>query len=182
MSTSSSTPRRFPVWLSPETARDYPDCPRSVPWWVVGSHEAQALANHGQDLVSLAGRGGLGIWELLAVVGDVPADVVSRKLSEEDAVAEVKRLASLPDSPPPRRRTLAVDFDGVLHRYSRGWQGGAIYDGPVDCALDSLQALQSAGFRLVVFTAREDLVAVRAWLLAHGFPADLEVTNRKPPA
>lgn len=45
--------------------------PASVPWGLVAAHEAQALRNHGgQTLRRLAERGGLGPWELLAVLLD----------------------------------------------------------------------------------------------------------------
>jgi hypothetical protein len=51
-------------------------------------------------------------------------------------------------------RTIAVDFDGVIHRYSRGWQGGAIYDGAVPGAIEGLMRLLLAGYRVVIFTTR----------------------------
>jgi hypothetical protein len=37
--------------------------------------------------------------------------------------------------------TIAVDFDGVLHRYSKGWQDGSIYDPPMPGALEALHGL-----------------------------------------
>ncbi|MFJ8992647.1 hypothetical protein ACIRQH_19900 [Streptomyces sp. NPDC102279] len=89
--------------------------------------------------------------------------------------------------------TLAVDFDGVIHAYSRGWADGTIYDPPVPGALEGLRALldQDAVF---VFTAR-DIGQVAAWLLDRGFHVrvgydgefwnergPLLVTNRKLPA
>jgi hypothetical protein len=37
--------------------------------------------------------------------------------------------------------TVAVDFDGVIHAYSKGWRDGSIYDEPVPGALDALHAL-----------------------------------------
>jgi hypothetical protein len=37
--------------------------------------------------------------------------------------------------------TIAVDFDGVIHKYSRGWGNGDIYDDPMPGAFMSLEIL-----------------------------------------
>jgi len=37
--------------------------------------------------------------------------------------------------------TVAVDFDGVIHKYSKGWQDGTIYDPPFDGAIEFLDVL-----------------------------------------
>jgi hypothetical protein len=90
------------------------------------------------------------------------------------------RVAEVPVGPLKQR--LAVDFDGVVHAYSRGWCGGEIYDDPSPGTKDALIQL-SKRYELVIFTARHDLVAVQRWLVEHRldhFFAD--VTNRKPAA
>lgn len=82
--------------------------------------------------------------------------------------------------------TIAVDFDGVVHRYSRGWQDGSIYDPPMPGALEALERLRAEGFRLVLFTTRsrtgDQLAALYAWLEQHGIDHELfdDVTDRKP--
>lgn len=63
--------------------------------------------------------------------------------------------------------TVALDFDGVIHRYSRGWQGGKIYDPPMPGAIEAIHEIQEVE-AVVVFTARTDLDAVCAWLSAQG--------------
>lgn len=40
-----------------------------------------------------------------------------------------------------KTQTVAVDFDGVIHAYSKGWYDGTIYDPPVPGALEALRNL-----------------------------------------
>ena len=78
--------------------------------------------------------------------------------------------------------TLAVDFDGVIHAHSNGWQDGALYDDPSPGTRDALIQLHKH-YRLVVFTARHNLSDVRDWLRAHGMNHLIsDVTNLKPAA
>lgn len=92
-----------------------------------------------------------------------------------------------------RKQTIAVDFDGVIHRYSRGWQDESIYDPPVDGAVEALERLHRR-YKVVIFTTRvnpdmrggnEQLDRVLGWLKEHGFREGVhfdEVTHVKPPA
>lgn len=90
-------------------------------------------------------------------------------------------------------RTIALDFDGVIHAYSEGWRDGSIYDDPVPGALEALRILLTK-YCVFIFTARNP-AQVMAWLSVHGFAVDSDngsptwntpgvilVTNRKLPA
>lgn len=101
-----------------------------------------------------------------------------------------------PDADKPKRGTIAVDFDGVIHRYSKGWQDGAIYDPPMPGAIEGLRALMSR-FAVFVFTTRR-AAQVADWLGDLGFAVRVDgepacpefwnardvllVANRKLPA
>lgn len=91
--------------------------------------------------------------------------------------------------------TVAVDFDGVIHAYSKGWQDGTIYDPPLPGALDGLRSLMER-YAVFIHTTREPMQVAR-WLHEHGFdctpdPGGLEfwnevggpllITQRKLPA
>ena len=66
--------------------------------------------------------------------------------------------------------TIAVDFDGVIHAYSKGWSDGTIYDDPVPGSIASLEALTRAGFSVFIHTTRNaELVA--GWLRKRGLSA-----------
>jgi hypothetical protein len=82
-------------------------------------------------------------------------------------------------------RTVAVDFDGVLHRYHLGWQGEIPTEEPVLGAAEGVAAIRAAGFRVVVFSCRALVKAGRdgivAWLAQHKIEVD-EVTAIKPHA
>lgn len=77
----------------------------------------------------------------------------------------------------PQPRTIALDFDGVLHRY-QGCRDGYL-DGPILGARRAVERLMSKAVTVVVFTTRDKEV-VRTWLHTHSFPP-LEVTNIKRP-
>lgn len=51
-------------------------------------------------------------------------------------------------------KVAAIDFDGVIHFYGNGWQGGQIYDKVVPGAKEGIQSLKDAGFRIMIYTTR----------------------------
>jgi hypothetical protein len=92
-----------------------------------------------------------------------------------------------------RVKTVCVDFDGVIHAYSHGWQDGSIYDSPLPGAIEALEALMT-DYAVIVHTTR-DPQQVAPWLLRYGFDVatyepdefwnergTLLVTRRKYPA
>lgn len=77
-------------------------------------------------------------------------------------------------------KTILVDFDCVLHKYSKGYADGSIYDGPVEGAIAAIKKLQDAGYHVRCCTSRNDtLPAVQEWLDKHGI--NIEASNKKVP-
>lgn len=58
--------------------------------------------------------------------------------------------------------TVAVDFDGVIHRYSKGWHDGTIYDEPMPGAIPALTSLLDK-YCVFIHTSR-DADTVAEWL------------------
>lgn len=52
--------------------------------------------------------------------------------------------------------TICVDFDGVIHGYSKGWADGSIYDPPIPGVREALQSLIDHGYEIVIFSTRTD--------------------------
>ena len=77
---------------------------------------------------------------------------------------------------PRKRRTICLDFDGVVHSYQTGWHGETIISDPpihrVDQAINRLRK----DFRVVVFSARcrsdEGVQAIKDWLTKHNIEVD----------
>ena len=76
-------------------------------------------------------------------------------------------------------KTIAVDFDGVIHKYSKGWLDGSIYDEPVEGVHNALSLLKGMGFKVIIFTCRandwdkadDDMAIAKVvdWLDQHHF-------------
>ncbi len=88
---------------------------------------------------------------------------------------------------------IAIDFDGVLHLYSKGWNGGEIYDPPVPGAKEAMERLKEAGHTLYIFSTRSNKIfrkndpvdhnkAMKAWMEKHEIPFDKIWTFGKPMA
>lgn len=78
------------------------------------------------------------------------------------------------------RPTVLVDFDGVIHQYSRGWVDDEAYDPPVEGAKEALEALEEAGYVVIIFSTR-NRDRIREWLMKYQFQP-YDVTNEKRPA
>ena len=83
----------------------------------------------------------------------------------------------------PWRPRILVDFDGVIHAYSKGWQDGSIYDPPVAGAIASLDAMVEHGYEVVIFSTRPG-EQIRPWLERYWptMPPALTITDQKLPA
>lgn len=49
---------------------------------------------------------------------------------------------------------LAVDLDGVIHKYSKGWHDGTIYDIPMEGTKDCLKKLKLMEVKIIIHSAR----------------------------
>lgn len=76
-------------------------------------------------------------------------------------------------------KTIAVDFDGVIHDMCEGYKDGEIYGNVIEGAYEHLKILKEKGYKIVVFTTRTNFDDVSIWLDRNGICFD-EVTNIKP--
>ncbi len=83
------------------------------------------------------------------------------------------------------KRTLCLDFDGVIHGYQSGWKGAHIIpDMPVNGTKEAIAKLRE-NWKVVVYSSRSGQeggkVAMKEWLDKHGIEVD-ELADHKPPA
>ena len=87
---------------------------------------------------------------------------------------------------------IAVDFDGVIHTFDKGWYDGTCYGKPIEGSIEAIKKL-SQKWNVIIFTAKaadRPLVngktgkeLVEEWLEMHGvLECVKEVTSEKPRA
>jgi hypothetical protein len=90
-------------------------------------------------------------------------------------------------------KNIAIDFDGVVHNFDKGYHDGTCYGEPLEGSLGCIRAL-SVHYNVVIFTAKakpsRPLVngktgteLVQEWLEKHGVMKHVsEITAEKPRA
>lgn len=63
------------------------------------------------------------------------------------------------------KSTVAIDFDGVIHRYSRGWHDGTCYDKPMDGAKRGLSYLLEKYYVFIHSTRNPE--QIQDWMAQH---------------
>lgn len=81
-----------------------------------------------------------------------------------------------------KRKTIVFDFDGVIHKYSKGWQDGSIYDKPVPGIRELIEELREEYEVVIVSTrAKDQLEDMMKWLKKYSIKVDY-ITELKMPA
>lgn len=68
------------------------------------------------------------------------------------------------------KRTIAVDFDGVIAEYD-GYKGPGVLGAPRLDVVESLRTLQSEGWKIVIYTTRGE-AEILSYLAQHRIPHD----------
>lgn len=83
---------------------------------------------------------------------------------------------------------VAWDFDGVIHKYSKGWHDGTIYDRPMKGAREACFNSYEAGLTQVIYSTRccdpDGRLKIMSWLYVNKFSVEwfTDITAIKPAA
>lgn len=99
-------------------------------------------------------------------------------LDKNQMLSTIKEVNNL-----DKKKTLAIDFDGVIHDYSKGFQGlENAYDPPKEGTKEALEGFNNEGFIVKIMSSRPAHV-IRKWLEKYEMSHLVkEISNHKFPA
>lgn len=60
-------------------------------------------------------------------------------------------------------KTIAIDFDGVIHKYSKGWKDGSVYDEAVAQVFTCIGSLFDTGYNVFILSTRNPK-QIKKWI------------------
>lgn len=79
------------------------------------------------------------------------------------------------------KKTICIDFDGVLHDYSDGYQGLDVFGDMIPNADKGTQVLKEKGWTIIIYTTRKKTEALEKWLKDNGIAYDYINENPEQP-
>lgn len=80
-----------------------------------------------------------------------------------------------------KNRTICIDFDGVLHDYSNGYQGENVFGDMIPGADAATKVLKKNGNTIIIYTTRPVTDELKAWLKENNIAYDYINENPKQP-
>ncbi len=71
-----------------------------------------------------------------------------------------------------RDKVICVDFDGTIAEYDRGTWKKNEFGLPIQGASEAMKSLRELGYKLILFTCRNDTNELRQWLKDNNFEFD----------
>ena len=128
--------------------------------------------------------------EELEAVGGFAIDSFPTKASKKPLTVVYPESVDLDNV---NAKRIMIDFDGTIHKYSKGWKDGTVYDEPISGAKQFIDQLKDDGFEVIIFTARLSEIThgkegvkkqkqmIKNWLKKYGIKID-GITAEKIPA
>lgn len=123
-------------------------------------------------------------FQTLGIESEVESNLVENKTTSSN---------HCPPGMEEQLNNLAIDFDGVVHTFDKGWHDGTCYGNPIEGSLDAIKSL-SKKYNIIIFSAKvrpdRPLVnnktgkeLVEEWLIKHGVREYVDdITHEKPRA
>jgi hypothetical protein len=110
------------------------------------------------------------------------------ELSERWVKETIENIDDAVDLLNTDKKTVAIDFDGVINSFSSGWKGSTVTDAPIGGAVDAIRVLLDSGNKVVIFSTRaatpEGAATIRDYLRVNSGNGDIadmvEITDKKP--
>lgn len=78
-------------------------------------------------------------------------------------------------------KTIAIDFDGVIHAYTKGWQDGSVYDNEIEGVFEVIQSLFQQGYTVFIFSTRNPR-QIKRWLKQKVYDSEYIVDGHGDPS